>query len=725
MAQRRLWPWCPGRSSRRLLTGRYHGRLLTSLSNLGKFEILGELGKGAMGTVYRARDPVLNRQVALKTVAPALLSQSDSRARFHREAQAAARLTHPNIVTIYELGEAEDGTLFIAMELLEGTDLAHLLAGETPLTRDQKVRVVVDICRGLDYAHKQGVVHRDVKPANVRVTADWTVKIVDFGIARLADAANMTQTGLVLGTPSYMAPEVLESGRVDYRADMWAVGVILYELLSGQRPFESQTIPALIYKVVHESPRPLDARALGLPSALVEVATRALRRQPDDRFPDLQTMAQALEMSVGFTGRDAPLPPAVRERAYERNYEEARERLADSDLEGALAAARRAQALSPSRTGIVSLIAAIESQLSKVDTVRRPARAATATTTLGARASVATATPLPVRADLSLTRLPTPVLTDLRRRGAAAFRELATFGEPPATHAVCLSPVRDLIALSGGDGAIRLWDLHSRTKVATLRSEMHQRTGHDAIALSLAFSPDGGLLASGHMDGLARLWDVSRGEEIKARLRHEALVGALTFSPDGTTLASGSLDANVRLWDVGAALSGEPRRELHRQPAGVTAIAYGVGGETLLTGHANRILRLLDARTGRLLVTLRGPEAQVSLVVLAPDGKHVAVGSHDKMIRVFDLESQKQTALFGGHKKPISSLAFFAEGLHVASVAAQESVVHLWDAQTGTSVAALWGESGESFAGVALFGDDDYLAIALSDGRIRVFGPAN
>ncbi len=695
------------------------------LANLGKFELLSELGKGAMGTVYRARDPVLDRLVALKTVAPALLSQVDSRARFHREAQAAARLTHPNIVTIYELGEADDGTLFIAMELLEGMDLAQLMAGASQLSRDQKVRVVVDICRGLDYAHKQGVVHRDVKPANVRLTTDGTVKVVDFGIARLADAANMTQTGLVLGTPSYMAPEVFEGKRGDHRADMWAVGVILYELLSGKRPFDSQTTPALIYKIVHESPRPLDAQALGIPNALVDVATKALARQPDDRFLDLQAMAQALELSVGFTGREAPLPPAVRERAYERNYEEARQRLADSDLEEALAAARRAQALSPSRTGILSLISAIEEKLSRADTVRRPARAAASpTATLGARASVATPTPLPAYADLSLTRLPTPVLTELRRRGAAAFRELATFGELPATHAMCPSPVRDLIAVAGGDGAIRLWDLHSRTKVATLRSEMHQRTGHDAIAMSLAFSPDGGLLASGHVDGLARLWDVSQGQEIPVRLRHEALVGALTFSPDGATLASGSLDANVRLWDVGAALSGEARRELHRQPAGVTAIAYGAGGDTLLTGHANRILRLLDARTGRLLVTLRGPEAQVSLLALAPDGRHVAVGSHDKTIRVFDLHDQKQTAVLAGHKKPVSSLAFFAEGLHLASVA-QEGVVHLWDAQNGAPMAALWGQSGEAFTGVALFGEgDDHLAIALGDGRIRVFGPA-
>jgi len=708
--------------------------MVVSVTTLGKFELLDELGKGAMGMVYRARDPVLDRQVALKTVAPALLSQPQSRARFQREAQAAAKLNHPNIVTIYELGEAQDGTLFIAMELLEGMDLAQLLSGSAQLTRDQKVRVVVDICRGLDFAHKQGVVHRDVKPANVRLTSDGTVKLVDFGIARIADAANMTQTGLVLGTPSYMAPEVLEGGRFDHRADMWAVGILLYELLAGKRPFDSSTVPSLIYKVVHSSPAPLDAKALGIPPALVEVVKKALARQPDDRFPDLAAMAQALELSVGFTGRDAPLPPAVRERGYERNFEEARARLADGDLEGALAAARRAQALAPSRTGIVSLISAIEEEIGRAD-LRRPRPAAVSPAALAAMAtqpsarpglargvSTALATPLPIPPDVSMTRL-TPVLTELRRRGAAAFRELATFGEMPATNVACPSPVRDLLAVAGGDGAIRLWDLHSRTKVATLRSEMHQRTGHDAIAVSLAFSPDGALLASGHVDGLVRLWELAKGEEVAVKLRHESSVPALTFSPDGVTLASGSLDSNVRLWDVGAALAGEARRELHRQPAGVTAIAYGVGGDTLLTGHANRVLRLIDAPTGRLLATVRGIDAQVSLLVLAPDGRHVAAASHDRTIRILDLDTQKETAQISGHKKPVTSVAFFQEGLHVASVSG-ESVVHLWDAQTGAPMAALWGSSGETFVGVAFFGGDDHLAVALADGRIRIFGPA-
>jgi predicted Ser/Thr protein kinase len=698
--------------------------------------VLEELGKGAMGTVYKARDPVLERLVALKTVHPGLLSKGDTLARFQREARAAAKLQHANIVTIYELGEAGE-TLFIAMELLQGSDLAHAMIPADRLTREQKLKIVIQICHGLDYAHKQGVFHRDVKPANVHVRPDHTVKLVDFGIARLADS-NMTQTGLVLGTPSYIAPEALIGARVDHRADMWAVGVILYELLAGRRPYESPTITSLVYRIVHEPLPPLDAKGLQLSSALVSVAYKALAKDPNARFRDLAEMGAALESVVG-AGRTAvtSFPAPARERAYERNYAEARDLLAKSQLDGALAAARRALTLEPTRTGIVALIGVIEEQLREGPTIRRPAPVvaapgANAATTVRA-AAAASALPM-VRSEPTPTPMPMPtpipseppvgyVTMELRARGASAFRELATFGEPPATQTTALSPVKDVLVVAGSDGGLRLWDLSSRTRLNTLRTEMHERTGHDALALCLAFSPDGSLLASGHVDGSVHLWDMVRGEEASERLRHDALVGALAFSPDGSTLATGSVDSNLRLWDVGAALAGEARRELHRQPAGVTALTYAGGGDWILTGHVNRVLRLQDARTGRLLATLRGPEGLVSLLVLAPDGSHVAAASHDRTIRLFDLATREPAALLGGLKKPAASLAFLPDGQHLISVGLDNSA-QLWDVHEEKPRAALWGLGDESFAGVAVFRGGNHVAVALADGRIRVWGPA-
>ena len=444
---------------------------------------------------------------------------------------------------------------------------------------------MVEVCRGLDYAHKRGVIHRDVKPANVRLLANGSVKLVDFGIARLGEST-LTQTGILLGTPSYLAPEVVAGGRVDHRADMWAVGVILYELLAGQRPFQAPTFVGLVYKIVHEPVPPLETVAPDLPKGLTDIVARTLEKDPARRYQDLAELAAALQGARGVKdGTQPTLSPQARERAVDLEIAQVHRLMGANDLERALEAARRAQALAPSRTEVVALIEKIEMYLSDAPPAPRPE-------TMPAIEATVLATPTP-----SKPRLPTPVLTELRARGASVFRELATFGEPPATQAVARSPVDDLLATAGADGAIRLWDLQSRTRRQSLRTDMHRRAGHDARALALAFSPDGSLLASGHVDGSIHLWDMAIGEEVRVRLRHEQeMVSALAFSPDGRTLATGGVDSTLKLWDVPAARKGEARRELVRQPAAVTALAFAAEGRLLVTGHANRVLRVHGRR---------------------------------------------------------------------------------------------------------------------------------
>jgi serine/threonine-protein kinase len=704
---------------------------------IGKYEILAELGQGAMGTVYRARDPVLDRLVALKTVSPGLLSKRETFQRFEREARAAARLQHRNIVTIYELGEVE-GTLFIAMELLEGMDLAHAMSPRDRLSVPHKVQIVVDVCRGLDFAHKRGVVHRDVKPANILILPDGTVKLVDFGIARLEDSS-MTRTGLILGTPSYMSPEVLTGQRVDHRADMWATGVLLYEMLSGKPPFEGDTIPTVVYKVINQPPPPLDPVQVGAPPGLLEVVARALAKDPAQRYLDMAQMGAELQAVMGLSGAaETPLFGAAREQACQRDLEEARRLLAANDLERALEAARRARALDPSRTEVVALVRELEDRLADSPTLPSVPALRTADLVLietPPRAEAAKAPaedprtrrvePLPpVR--VPQRRLPTDVLTELRARGASVFRELATFGEPPATTSACLSPARDrnLLATSSTDGSVRLWDLSSRTLVLRLRTQLHQRSGHDALAAALAFSPDGALLAAGHIDGHVHLWNMATGEELPVRMRHEASVAALAFAPNGSALASGGMDSNLKLWHLEAAMAGEARRELHRQPSPVTALAYAAGGALIVTGHAKGLLRVMEAQSCRLRATLRGSEGQVSLICVAPDGQRIAAVSQDRTIRLFDLASQSQVAVMAGHRRPATSLTFFEDGQHLASVALDNSV-QLWDLQARATLAALWGPAEESFAGVALYAGGDHIAVALADGRIRLWGPGS
>jgi hypothetical protein len=470
----------------------------------------------------------------------------------------------------------------------------------------------------------------------------------------------------------------------------------------------------LVYKIVHDPVPPLETVATSLPAGLAEVVGRTLEKDPSKRYQDLAELAVALQAVRGVKDSTQPtLSPQARERAVDLEVVQVQRLMDANDLERALEAARRAQALAPSRTDVVALIERIEMFLSDVTPPARPE------TTMPAIESTVLATPTP-----SKPRLPTPVLTELRARGASVFRELATFGEPPATQAVARSPVDDLLATAGADGAVRLWDLQSRTRRQSLRTDMHKRTGHDARALALAFAPDGSLLASGHVDGSIHLWDMASGEEVRVRLRHEEqMVSALAFSPDGRTLATGGVDSTLKLWDVPAARKGEARRELVREPAAVTALAFVAGGKLLVTGHANRVLRVMDVATRRLTATLRGPEALVNVLCASPDGRRLAAGSHDRTVRVYDVDTQAQIAIATPHKKPATSLCFFADGTHLASVAL-ENMVHLWDLESSAPVASLWGPTAESFAGITLYGEGDHIAVALADGRIRVWGPA-
>ena len=665
-----------------------------------------------MGKVYRARDPVLDRAVALKTVTPSLLARPESLTRFHREARAAARLQHPNIVTIYELGEVE-GLPYIAMELLDGYDLAQVVAERERFSLGLRLRMVTAVCRALDYAHKKGVIHRDVKPANIRVLPDGSIKLVDFGIARLADS-QMTQTGTVLGTPSYVAPEALLQGRVDHRADMWAVGVVLYELLTGERPFEADTIPGLVYKIAREPFPPLDADALGIPEAVTAVAERALQKQPGDRYQDLAEMAVGLELAAGLSGPVEPLlSPEQRARACRQSLDEARRLLNENDLERALEAARRAQALEPSRTGVITLVRALEERLEEAPT---QVSAATVVEARAPREPLGTELTPP-------TPAPGAALVErLRQRGASIFRDLGAFGEQAPSQATSLSPRGDQLAVCGADGTIRIWELRSRTRRFLLRTELHRRTGHDARAINVAYAHDARLLASGHVDGSVHLWDMALGDEVPVKLRHEGIVGAVVFSPDGRLLASGGMDSTLKLWDVEAAVAGEARRLMVRQPSGVTALTFASDGSWLASGHANRVLRVIDSTTHRLIATLRGPEALVNLLALAPRNGLLAA-SQDRTIRLFDMGKRSQALVLEGLRRPATAVCCLEET--VLAAASLENLVQMWDLQSGAVVATLWGAADESFAGVAVGLDGRQLAVTLADGRVRLFGLAD
>src|SRR5882672_4945322 len=269
-------------------------------ATLGRYQIERILGKGAMGVVYEALDPKLNRKVAIKTILVSQLDEEtakDFSRRFVREAHAVARLNHPNIVQVYDFGE-EGGVAYLVMEFIRGSELKSALASGRVFDRRQCVRIMCELLDAHDYAHEAGVVHRDIKPANVMLDSQGRAKLTDFGVARITDAdrtgAERTLAGTVVGTPAYMSPEQIEGQRVDRRSDIFSAGIILYQFLTGQKPFAGEGAWTVARKIIQEDPPMPSSLNVAVPREYDRVVARALAKNPEGRFPTAREFAQAL-----------------------------------------------------------------------------------------------------------------------------------------------------------------------------------------------------------------------------------------------------------------------------------------------------------------------------------------------------------------------------------------------------------------------------------------------
>ena len=285
---------------------------MMNLDRIGKYRVVGKIGKGAMGEVYKAHDPLLNRYVALKTIAPALAADPDFKRRFQREAQAAAQLNHPNIITVYDFGE-EQGFTYMAMELLEGVDLREAIRARALGHLGRKLEVMEQITEGVAFAHGRGVVHRDLKPGNIHLQPSGHVKVLDFGLARLA-TSDMTKSGTVMGTPHYMSPEQVRGQKADARSDVFSLGAVFYELLCHHRPFEADSVHSVLFQILEQEPEPMRKWEPEVPTALVVLVERALNKDPARRFADAAEMTRALADAREQIEGETLARPGVAER---------------------------------------------------------------------------------------------------------------------------------------------------------------------------------------------------------------------------------------------------------------------------------------------------------------------------------------------------------------------------------------------------------------------------
>jgi tRNA A-37 threonylcarbamoyl transferase component Bud32 len=495
------------------------------------YEILGVLGRGGMGVVYRARQTKVNRLVALKMILAGGHAGDDERRRFLTEAEAVARLQQPNIVQIHEVGEA-DGQPFFTLEYLPGGSLAARLSG-TPLPPKEAARVVEQLARGIHYAHGKGIVHRDLKPANVLLTEDGTPKVTDFGLAKRVEVGSgLTVTGAILGTPEYMAPEQAGGGgkRVGPAADVYALGAILYECLTGRPPFRAATALDTILQVVSQEPASVRQLQPGVPADLETICHRCLQKEPGKRYARAEDLAEDLRrLQAGEPIRARPVGSAERAWRWCRR---------NPMVAGLLTAVAATLLLG---TGVATYFAIaarasakqLERQLTRAEGLVYAGRIDRAQQYWREGNAVAALDQLD-RCRWDYRGWEHDYLHTLFNASHLTLK-----GHMGPVRSVCFSPDGRRLASASGDlrgkGEVKVWDAQTGEEQITLR-------GHTDLVHNVCFSPDGRRLASagGFIPGEVKVWDARTGQEQITLRGHAATVLSVCFSPDGRRLASGA-----------------------------------------------------------------------------------------------------------------------------------------------------------------------------------------
>jgi WD40 repeat protein/tRNA A-37 threonylcarbamoyl transferase component Bud32 len=710
------------------------------------YEILGELGRGGMGVVYQARHTKLGRLVALKMILIAEHAGPEERARFQTEAEAVARLQHPNIVQIYEVGE-QDGRPFFSLEFCAGGSLEKKLGG-VPLPPREAARLAETLARAMHAAHEAGVVHRDLKPANVLLAKDGTPKITDFGLAKKLGEVGQTATGAVMGTPSYMAPEQAggKSADIGPLADVYALGAILYECLTGRPPFKAATALDTILQVVSDEPVPPRQLQSRTPRDLETICLKCLRKEPKRRYASALALAEDLrrfqagepiqarpvgrvERTVKW-GRRNPVVAGLlavvmlavaggvtgiywKYRDTQQALREVQEQLADNsvllaeaawqnnDMLGARVQLERVPSDPPLRRWEWQFLRRkLEGDIFTLRGHAEPVKAV-AFSPDGTR--LATGGGDPNEAGLP---------GEVRLWDARTGKPLLVFGgQMPGVNGMAFSPDGVRLATAGTDGVIRLWDARTGDMLKTF-------SGHSKPVRAVTFSPDGMRLASACADGTARLWDARTGAQLRA-LRHKTLmvdapVADVSFSPDGTRLATACADRTARLWD------GETGAQLRalRHPAAVIGVSFSPDGARLATASSDNMARVWDARTGTELHVLRGHTDRVLGVSFSPDGTRLATAGRDYVARVWDARTGSPLLVLKGHTLWVVCVAFSPDGASLAS-ASWDSTARVWDLRNDNSILTLKGHRG-GLTGVSFSRDDGRLATIATDGTVQL-----
>lgn len=715
----------------------------------GDYEILGELGRGGMGVVYRARQISLNRPVALKMIRAGVLADAEDLRRFQNEVEAVALLDHPGIVPVYEVGEL-DGQRYFSMKLIEGGGIGDRLEAFRDDPR-AAARLVAEAAEAVAHAHARGVLHRDLKPANLLVDAGGRLLVTDFGLAkRLAEDVELTQTGAILGTPAYMSPEQAAGrrGTVTTATDVYGLGAVLYTLLTGRAPFAGESVVETL-DAVRSSP-PTEPRRLNskAPLGLETICLKCLEKEPGRRYGTAQALAEDLRAWLGSRPIAArPTGPLERVALFARRkpaaaaaYGLAAAVVFLSGFGGSIAWLWRA-----AEGGRVEAEAArIEADRARTGAESARVEAEAARTRLAAveygravQAAYEEWRDDNVVGALSLLEGTRPELRgwEWRYVDSLCHPELARFRGPGGRFEPYFDESGTRIATLDGAGTIRFWDALSgaelpgregrtfagldalsrdgirsvipsdagytaQIKDARGGSEIVTLTGHAGRIFSAAFDRDGRRVVTASEDGTAKVWDATTGRDILTlgTPRPLAILHA-SFSPDGARVATAVEDGTARLWD---ASTGRELLAMRGHEGGVNRLEFSPDGARLVTAGDDKTARVWDAASGAGLLTLVGHSRRVVSAVFSPDGSKVVTASEDRTARVFDAASGAATLTLKGHGSPVWSARFGPDGSRVITAALGTLVAarvrpepaRIWDATTGPGPSTLEGGRG-------------------------------
>ncbi len=637
-----------------------------------QYEIQKELGRGGMAIVYKAVQESLGRPVALKVLPQGLTHDEKLLERFHREARSAAMLNHPHIVTIFDEGEM-NGVHYMAMEYLTGRDLHEILQEGGPLPPEEAVALIAPVAEALGYAHTKDTVHRDVKSSNVMVTDVGRPVLMDFGIAYASTESRLTQTGTVLGTPEYMSPEQARGNEVDPRSDLYSLGVVLYETVTGTLPHTGGHPMSVVYKVLHESYAPPSNHNPDCPPWLEQIIAKLLMKDADDRYQTGQDVADALKAKD--PGEEVPVPQGGGDNGSVSNGGGGRGGNGSAD----------APATQVYRPGDES-----------PESAPQPAATSTETATAEAETSGPAGNAQTQRQRLHIVR--------------------SLDGNADWVNAVSFSPDGQF-ALSGAeDNSVKLWEVVTGRQIQTF-------TGLESQPISVALSPDGSYLVSESSNGHVRLWDVDSGKAIRTFERHSEAVLAATFSPNGKHVLSGCGEAGtLRLWETE---TGKVVRTFDNNPEAIFSLAFSPDGKYILTGSGQSgTLKLWDAATGSVVRTFDEGDwdsTYVFSVSFSPDGRYALSGSDDMTARLWDVESGDLVRTFDGHSGLVIAVSFSPDGQYVLS-GSSDMKVQLWKVDTGSLGYVFEGDA-DGVNAIAFSPDGRYVLSGSKDNDVKLWTP--